>query len=169
MACRACDVAKLRKAPRGPAATDLPNLEKGQVFHMDIGFIRGPANLPEVLARTQDAEPKVIESRQGYVCYLLIIDSKTRYGWPFPMKSKSVPPTLIRTFLTTHGNPTATHRRIRTDGEGSLAESTAFRSLVAELGYTLEKTATDSSSHNGIAERPHQTLATMFGIRQVHQ
>ncbi|KAI2502314.1 hypothetical protein MHU86_12118 [Fragilaria crotonensis] len=161
VACRACDVAKLRKAPRGPAATAFPSMEKGQVFHLDIGFIRGPANLPEVLARTQDAEPKVIESRQGYVCYLLIIDSKTRYGWPFPMKSKSVPPTLIRTFLTTHGNHTAAHRRIRTDGEGSLAESTVFRSLVAELGYTLEKTATDSSSQNGIAERPHQTLATM--------
>ena len=39
---------------------------------MDIGFVWGPANPTEVLARAQDAEPKVIESCQGYVCYLLI-------------------------------------------------------------------------------------------------
>ena len=50
---------------------------------------------------------------------------------------------------------------IRTDGEGSLAESVVFRNMLAAVGYNLEKTATDSSSQNGVAERPHQTLATM--------
>jgi hypothetical protein len=95
------------KAHRGFATIDLPTLEKGQVFHMDIGFVWGPANPTEVLAGAQDAEPKVMESRQGYVCYLLIIDNKTRYGWPFPLKSKSVAPTLTRMFLQTHdGNHT---------------------------------------------------------------
>ena len=36
--------------------------------------------------------------------------------------------------------------------------------MLSKLGYTtstLKKTATDSSSQNGLAERPHQTLATM--------
>ena len=128
---------------------------------MDIGFIRGPMNLEEVLARTEDSATKVIESRQGYVCYLLIVDRKTRYMWPFPLKSKSVPPDLIKTFLTTHGHPTSPNRRIRTDGEGSLAESQVCRNIISQIGYTMEKTATDSSSQNGLAERPHQTLATM--------
>ena len=90
--CRACDVAKLRKAPRGGPTPLSPNIVNGQIFHMDIGFFRGPANLQEVLARTQDAQPKIIESRQGYVCYLLIVDAKSRYVWAFPMKSKAVPP-----------------------------------------------------------------------------
>ena len=128
---------------------------------MDIGFIRGPANLAAVLARTEDAQPKIIESRQGYVCYFLIVDFKTRYAWVFPMKSKAVPPTLIKKFLVIHGNVTAPLSTVRTDGEGSLAESVAFRKILAVVGYRLEKTATDASSQNGIAERPHQTLATM--------
>ena len=159
--CRTCDVAKLQKAPRGPSRDLPPDLQPGQVFSMDIGFIRGPKNLAAVLARTEEAAPKVIESRQGYVCYLLIIDNKSRYTWPFPMKSKSVPLALIKTFLETHGNHKCGNRRIRTDGEGSLAESSACRTLLNQLGYTLEKTATDSSSQNGIAERPHQTFAAM--------
>jgi ribosomal protein S12 len=50
---------------------------------------------------------------------------------------------------------------IRTDGEGSLAESLHFRRMLAKVGYSLEKTASDASSQNGVAERPHQTLAAM--------
>ena len=162
--CRICDVAKLRKAPRGDLdVTDLTTIECGQSFSMDIGFIRGPSNLPEVLSRTEEPALKIIESRHGYVCYLLIIDKRSRYTWVFPLKSKSVPLELVRTFLTTHGSTTARNRTIRTDGEGSLAESSQFRRLVQnpQFGYILQKTATDSSSQNGLAERPHQTLATM--------
>ena len=110
--------------------THSTDLSPGQVFCMDIGFIRGPSNLVAVLARTEDAAPKVIESRQGYVCYLLIIDNKSRYVWVFPMKSKSVPLTLLKTFLTIHGNHNSINRRIRTDGEGSLAESSSCRTLL---------------------------------------
>ena len=159
--CRTCDVAKLKKAPRGKQGDHSTDLQLGQVFSMDIGFIRGPKNLAAVLARTEDSAPKVIESRQGYVCYLLVIDNKSRYTWPFPMKSKSLPLALIKTFLETHGNHMCHNRRVRTDGEGSLAESSACRTLLNQLGYTLEKTATDSSSQNGLAERPHQTFAAM--------
>ena len=159
--CRTCDVAKLRKAPRGRTIEDSDILVNGQVFQMDIGFIRGPENLDSVLSRTEDATTKVIESRGGYVCYLLIVDRKSRYMWPFPLKSKSIPIDLLRTFLTTHGHPTSPNKRIRTDGEGSFAESQACRNMVTTLGFTIRKTATDSSSQNGVAERPHQTLTAM--------
>ena len=71
---------------------------------MDIGFIRGPANLAAVVAREADTEMKVIESRQGYTCYLLIVDSKSRYTWIFPLKTKLVPQALLRNFLTNHGS-----------------------------------------------------------------
>ena len=160
--CRTCDVAKLKKAPRGPAPTAQPEtLQYGQGFNIDLGFIRGPSNLAAVLERTEEAQSKLIESRQGYTCYLLLIDTKSRYTWVFPLKSKSVPLTLLTIFLETHGNHNCRHHRIRTDGEGSLAESHKCRKLFVKLGYTMQKTATDSSSQNGLAERPHQTLAAM--------
>ena len=109
---------------------------------MDIGFIRGPSNLPAVLLRTEEPALKIIESRHGYVCYLLIIDKRSRYTWTFPLKSKSVPLTLVRTFLNVHGNTTASNRTIRTDGEGSLAQSTDFRVMIPTL-------ARISSTENG--------------------
>lgn len=86
----------------------------------------------------------------------------------FPLRSKSVPTLLMELFFATHGyktrplppdTPHPTDRYVHTDGEGSLAESPAFRKLVAHEGYLLQKTATDTSSQNGMAERPHQTLA----------
>ena len=52
-------------------------------------------------------------------------------------------------------------RLIRTDGEGSLAESDDFRALLSKHRYLLQKTATDTSSQNGMVERPHQSLGAM--------
>jgi Reverse transcriptase (RNA-dependent DNA polymerase) len=165
--CRACDIAKLRRANRGCTLIDPPDLQPAQILQMDIGVFRGPANLEEVLQRKADPKPKIIESRQGFVCYFLVIDRASRYTWVFPLRSKSVPPDLITLFINTHGyrDPALTsplrEKIIRTDGEGSLAESSEFRKLVAHHGYALQKTATDTSSQNGMAERPHQTLGTM--------
>ena len=82
--CRACDIASLKKAPRGPATIATTILHPGQIFHMDLGFFRGPGNLVEVYERTAAPTPKIIESRQGFVCYLLAIDRHTRYVWVFP-------------------------------------------------------------------------------------
>ena len=159
--CRACDIAKLKKAPKGQVLRDSPTLQNGQCFHMDIGFLRGPANLPAVVDRREDVQPKVINSRHNYVCYLLVVDRKSRYMWAFPLRSRSVPMELMETFLNIHGNTQAMPRTVRTDGEGSLAESVVFRRLLGRAGYVLEKTATDTSSQNGIVERPHQTLGNM--------
>ena len=63
--CRTCDIAKLRKAPRGPAVDHSRDLQCGQVFSMDLGFIRGPANLPQVLDRTEEAATKLIEKKSA--------------------------------------------------------------------------------------------------------
>ena len=64
-------------------------------------------------------------------------------------------------FLAVHGNKEAQPRVIRTDGEGALAESHQFRTILAKERYTLQKTATDTSSQNGLVERPHQSLAAL--------
>ena len=160
--CRACDIAKLHRAPKGPTTSNIV-VQPGQIFQIDIGFFRGPQNLQEVYDRAADPQPKLIESRQGFVCYLLILDRVTRYIWIFPLRSKSVSLALIDLFLRTHGLQTtgAGTKVLRTDGEGSLAESTQFRVLLLSHGYLLEKTATDTSSQNGLAEHPHRTLADM--------
>ena len=76
--CRACDIAKLKKAPRGYALPDPPTLQTGQCFQMDIGFIRGPSNLQAVVDRKEEAQSKVIASRHIFVCYLLAMDRKSR-------------------------------------------------------------------------------------------
>ena len=160
--CRACDIAKLRKAPKGSTTMTEPQPQLGQMFQMDIGFIRGPTNLEAVVDRREEAHTKLIDSRQGYSCYLLIIDRRSRYLWAFPLKTKSVQPTLIDTFLTIHGyKGPAPDKVIRSDGEGSLAASAQFRKLVARHGFLVQSTATDTSSQNGLAERPHRTLGTM--------
>jgi hypothetical protein len=52
--CRACDIAKLKKASRGPPLDDPITLQTGQQFSMDLGFMRGPANLQAVVERTED-------------------------------------------------------------------------------------------------------------------
>ena len=152
--CRACNIAHLQKAPRGPNRQDSEHISPGQIFQMDIGFFRGPCNLITVYEeRRADAESKVVESRQGFICYLLIADRCTRYIWVFPLSSKSVSPSLINIFLQTHDRKDRMVKTIRTDGEGSLSESAIFRQTVATHGYyTLEKTATDTSSQNGLAE-----------------
>jgi hypothetical protein len=105
--CRECDVAKLKKAPRGHPLLDAPTLQPGQCFHMDIGLLRGPSNLAAVLDRKEEAQTKVIHSRHNFVCYLLVVDRKFRYTWAFPLRSRSVPTDLMRTFLAVHGHDTA--------------------------------------------------------------
>jgi hypothetical protein len=50
------------------------------------------------------------------------------------------------------------HHTIRTDNGGKLAGSDDFQTKVGEHSYILETTAPDTSSQNGLAERPHRTL-----------
>ena len=126
----ACDIAKLKKAPRGNALPDPPTLQTGQCFQMDIGFIRGPSNLQAVVDWKEEAQSKVINICHNFVCYLVVMDRKLRYMWAFLLRSRSVPMDLLITFLAIHGAQTVTPRIMRTDGEGSLAESIDFRNLL---------------------------------------
>ena len=51
---------------------------------------------------------------------------------------------------------------IRTDRGGELSGSQAFEDLIKSHDYTLERTRADSSSQNGIAERPNRTLGNIL-------
>jgi hypothetical protein len=152
---RRCET--MQSTTRGPGYNG-PCHSLMRTINQHGNFIRGPSNLPAVLLRTEEPKLKIIENLHGYVCYLLIGDKRSRYTLTFPLKSMPVPLTLVWAFLNVHGNTTARNRTIHTDGEISIAEST----VIPTLGYLLQKTATDSLSQNGLAERAHQTSATML-------
>ena len=67
---------------------------------------------------------------------------------------------MIQQFLRTYGNTDGV-RIIRTSQGGELAKSIGFKEIIKTAEYTIEITGADNSSQNGIAERPHHTLADM--------
>jgi hypothetical protein len=161
-------MAKMTKQSRGK--TDIRSAAiNGERFHMDYGFFRGPRHLQRKIKRKYGASMKVmtaehkpiIESRKGYVAYLLIVDSKACKAWVFNTKAKEPPIITVDLFLQRNGLKDGTQRYIRTDLGGELANSEAFRELIAKHGYLIETTGPDASSQNGRSKRPHRTLANM--------
>ena len=120
----------------------------GDRFQMDYGF----------MAHRNDK--RVMRSHDGYNCYLLIIESFTRYLWVFLSKNKAPPIRTIQQFFRTYGNKEGL-RIVRTDQGGELSKSQLFRETLQNYGYSVEITGADNSSQNAIAERPHRTLANM--------
>ena len=90
----------------------------------------------------------------------MIVDYFTRYIWTFLSKNKHPPINVLNKFLRTYGRKSGA-KFIRTGQGGELARSSEFQQTVTEAGYSIEITGSDNSSQNGIAERPHQTLANM--------
>jgi hypothetical protein len=165
--CHNCDIAKMTKQARGKTDAGAAH-HKGERFHMDYGFFRGPAHLANHVKRkhgnmTLGSLPHkpILTSREGYAAYLLIVDSKTRHVWAFNTKTKEPPIQTVDLFLQRYGLKDGTQRYIRTDLGGELANSQDFRTLIAKHGYLLETTGPDASSQNGRGERPHRTLANM--------
>lgn len=129
---------------------------RGQLFHMDFGFVRGND------FRTKNEKGKMITSRDGYNSYLIIVDSYTRYAWVFLSATKEPPLNTVKTFLNRYGLTTGTQRQIRCDQGGELARSAKFRETVQSCGYSIEPTGADNSSQNGVAERPNRTYGNMM-------
>ena len=125
-----------------------PTTKFAEQFQMDFGFMSAREG------------KELIRSHDGYNCYLLIVDLFTRYLWIFLSKNKHPPLQTVKQFLRTYGLKKGV-RIIRTDQGGELARSTLFRNVLQDAGYSIEVTGADNSSQNGIAERPHRTLANM--------
>jgi hypothetical protein len=74
------------------------------MFHMDMGFFRGPSNLEE--AAHNGANPSsetIVKSNEGNTCCLSIINAATSMIWTFPLKSKHPPNKSIKKFLSQCG------------------------------------------------------------------
>jgi dUTP pyrophosphatase len=135
--------------------TDSEQLQCGQKFHIDFGFMKGSGY------SSTDEDGKTISSIDGYRAYCIIVDRKSRYTWVFLTKNKTPPIKLISTFLKEHGNKTATPRTIRTDQGGELWANQLFRDMIMEAGFLMEPTGAGAPFQNGLAERPNQTLGQM--------
>jgi hypothetical protein len=132
--CPFCDKAKLRKNHGGKKSMKEASVP-GTAFHMDLGFIRGPKNLQDVLQDKAVPKETVIKSHDGFSSYLLIIDAATRYIWVFLLKSKDPPIATIDQFLTRHR--TARRGTITTTPDGLLDKSMSFKKLCTNQGYQL--------------------------------
>ena len=132
----------------------MPHALPGQHYHMDFGFVRGKGFMEKT------KEGRTITSMDGYNSYLLIIDRATRYTWTFLTGTKEPPIKEARAVLSKFKSNNE-HRTVRTDQGKELGLSLAFKEMVAEEEYALEITGSDDSKTNGMAERPHQTLAQM--------
>ena len=159
--CGSCMPAKVTKPSGNP--TERPKTKvSGERFHFDFGFIRSEEN------QAAGLKDKIIRSWDGYNSYLIAVDKHTRYTWIFLSKTKDPPLDTVDKFLDMHGIPNEPEKErglikvIKTDGGGELAGCKEFEKLCNEKGYSLEHTAADSSSQNGIAERPNETLGNML-------
>lgn len=132
-------------------------LSPGQMFQMDMGFVRGSGYSKE------DQDGRRITSLDGYNSYLSIIDRKTRRQWVFLTKTKFPQIDVIRKFLQAHGCKTSTRKIIRTDQGGELWGSQDFQRMAKEENYLLESTGAGAPHQNGLVERPNRTLATIMG------
>ena len=68
-----------------PRDVSTADLRPGQMFQMDMGFVRGSGY------DVKDEDGKRITSLDGYNSYLIIIDQKTRRHWIFLTKNKNPP------------------------------------------------------------------------------
>ena len=110
--CRYCDKAKQHKAARGPTEYNNAFLP-GTIFHMDLGFFRGPSNLTEAVRDgANPSSTTIIKSIEGNTSYLSIVDAATRYLWVFPLKSKQPPIELVDKFLSRYGSKHHSQRTI---------------------------------------------------------
>ena len=145
--CKICHEMNISKnSSKAPSKTKITKF--GEHFQMDFGFMSAKVN------------KQIINSHDGYKCYLLIIDLYTRYLWVFLSKNKHPPIRVMKQFLRTYGNKEGT-RMVRTDQGGELARSALFRQALQDASYSIKITGSDNSSQNGVAERPHRTLANM--------
>ena len=145
--CKICNEMNIRKK-HNKQNTDKVVTRFAERFQMDYGFM------------SAKIDNRIIRSHEGYNCYLLIIDYYTRYTWVFLSKNKAPPINTISQFLRTYGLTDGV-RHVRTDQGGELARSAAFKATIQQAEYNIEITGADNSSQNGVAERPHQTLADM--------
>jgi hypothetical protein len=153
-------MAKLRKTNRNKESTREVFLP-GTSFHMDLGFIRGPSNLEEVVQKGATPGKTIIKSRDGYEAYLLIVDAATRFIWTFLLKGKHPPLATITQFLEKHG--AAKKGLITTTPGGLLDKSRSFATTCTQRGYETGTLDFDLNFEDSGLDKPRFTVRTDNG------
>ena len=124
------EMARVRKQPSGsdPDRAILP----GQRFLMDFGFMR--ASSSDYSSPNLETN-RVVESFDGFVAYLIIVDEASKFVWIFLRKSKEPPVDLVSHFLQIYGRRSG--GVIRCDQGGELARSAAFRTTMLGRGQSI--------------------------------
>jgi hypothetical protein len=139
--------ARIRKRPATRGKHPSHAVTHQQQFYMDFGYLRASQFN---YSRPGKKSDRVVTSFDGYNSYLLIIDEYTKYVWVYLCVSKEPPLDLIHLHLDQFG---AKSGHIRCDKGGELAGCAAFITGMAERGFVVEPTASDSPEQNKQAEK----------------
>ena len=117
------------------------------MFHIDLGFFRGPSNLTDVVRDgANPSSTTIVKSIEGNTTYLSIVDAATRYLWVFPLKSKQPPIELVDKFLSRYGSKHHSQRTISTDPAGQLAQSQMFKHMCDRNGFEFKTSVGQDST-----------------------
>lgn len=136
--------------------------QPGQHFHIDFGFVRGQEDSYDIKNdNLPQQKGKIVKSIDGFNCYVIVVDRITHYTWIFLAQSKHPPILTIENLLNKFKSENP-HRTVRTDQGGELGGSSEFAQMIAQCRFALELTGSNSSSQNGLAERPNRTYGQMM-------
>ena len=82
--------ARMHRNPRGKDPERV--IERGMRFYLDYGFMRASAT---DYSRPSKATDRVVQSFDGYNCYLLIVDEVSHHVWVFLCQSKEPPVEIV--------------------------------------------------------------------------
>jgi len=149
--------AKIESTPRNKNTEPTFKVERpGQNFHMDFGFVRGSD------FKENNEDGRIITSRDGYNCYLIIVDKYSGFTWIMLSDNKNPPLKFVKTFLDTHGDRNLPVRQVRTDQGGELWASNEFHKVVTESKFIMEPTGAGNPKQNGMAEAPNKTFGRLM-------
>jgi hypothetical protein len=149
--CSECLVAKMRQAARGSdpcfVATHL-----GQALALDVGFM--------FQGSKDDVRAEILTGLNGGNAYCIVYDFKTEVLFGVTSQGKRLSLPWLHLLLTRIAPPASVTRRIiRMDLCGETGLNPDVQELLDRHGYITQPTGAGSSSQNGMAERPHQTIA----------
>jgi hypothetical protein len=149
--CSECLVAKMRQDACGSdpsfVATHL-----GQALALDVGFMFQRSK--------DDVRAEILTGLSGGNAYCIVYDFKTEvlFGITSQVKRLSLP--WLHLLLTRIAPPASVTRHIiRMDLGGETGLNPDVQEILDRHGYITQPTGAGSSSQNGMAERPHQTIA----------
>ena len=121
---------------------------------MDIGFL---CESTFDFSCPNRKEGRIVESFDGYNCYLIVVNKHSSMMQTFLFASKDPPITDITVFLSVDG--LALDNIIRWDQGGKLARSHNFPAILQrDHSYKVKPTGVAGSSQEGVAENHNNIL-----------